>query len=83
MYRPEPYILVVQTEGATSDATLTASLVWLPDYATRDRINSTAKLGKADNAFTFEEGKVIGMALLGNDMQAEEHAPTLVPDAGV
>lgn len=51
VYKPEPYLLLVSGPKGHS-----ASVIWLPDYGTRYRVDTWNFLAKADFAFDIEDG---------------------------
>jgi hypothetical protein len=51
VYRPEPYLLV--TPGAKGPD---ATIVWLPNFDRRYRVDTWNVLGKADFTFAIEDG---------------------------
>ena len=62
VYRPEPHLLLVN--GARGPS---ASIVYLPDYGHRFRIDSWNLAGKADYQFEIEEGwKLVGIKDAGD-----------------
>lgn len=56
VYRPEPYLLIVRARDSKGRDSSAASIVWLPDYGTRYRIDTWNVLGKADFAFELTDG---------------------------
>lgn len=51
VYKPEPYLLLIAgTKGYTG------SVIWLPDYGTRYRVDTWNVLSKADFGFIMEDG---------------------------
>ncbi|MBN1420312.1 MAG: hypothetical protein JXP34_16145 [Planctomycetes bacterium] len=56
VYRPEPYILVVRGSDGDGQPTLAASIVWLPDYGTRYRVDTWNCLAKGDFTFKIADG---------------------------
>lgn len=58
VYKPEPYLLLVSGPKGHS-----ASIVWLPDYGTRYRVDTWNFMAKADYAFDIEDGwKLTGIS---------------------
>lgn len=51
VYKPEPYLLLVAGPKGH-----TASVIWLPDYGTRYRVDTWNVLSKADFGFIMEDG---------------------------
>lgn len=71
VYRPEPYLLLVS--GAKGHS---ASIIYLPDYGTRYRIDTWNFLAKADFAFDIRNGWMLTRI-------SDESDTTELPDAFV
>lgn len=82
VYAPEPYLLRQPAFGGGAVTGFRFELVWLPNASKRYRVNSWSGLGRADFAFSFEDGwKLVSIedrgdntAALGQLVELAKHA---------
>ncbi len=72
VYRPEPYLLLVSGARGGNNA----SIIWLPDYGTRYRVDTWNFLAKADFSFDIKNGWMLTRI-------SDESDTTELPDAFV
>ena len=70
VYRPEPYVLILEGRDRDGNTTLNSSLVWLPDYSTRYRIDTWNVFAKADFTFKITDGWKLTEISDGSDNNA-------------